>query len=142
MVLRSTLCALVLFMAACSRGAAPTDTSEVTASTNVEPPTASPTLRTDPPPGDEMTITGVFGSVAVEGGCPYLQTDDKTRYEVIYPKGWQLDRGAATLRNPDGKVVATGGETITVRGQLAVDRVSICQIGRIFGATEVVTIAR
>ncbi len=89
-----------------------------------------------------MTITGIFDSVAVEGGCPYLQTDDKTRYEVIYPGGWQLDRGATTLRNPDGKVVATGGETITVRGQLAIDVASICQIGPIFGATEVVTIAR
>lgn len=60
---------------------------------------------------------------------------------MIYPAGWQLDGAATQLRNPAGEVVATGGETITVVGQLA-DMASTCQIGPIFKASEVVTIDR
>ena len=44
------------------------------------------------------------------------------------------------LRNPAGDVVATGGETITVRGHRADDMVSICQIGPMFVASEVISI--
>ncbi|HET7410713.1 MAG TPA: hypothetical protein VFJ13_10995, partial [Paracoccaceae bacterium] len=83
-----------------------------------------------------------FGVDSIEGGCAYLQTDAKTRYEVIYPQGWQLTTSPLELRNPDGKVVATGGETITVRGSPDTDMVSTCQIGPIFKAAEMVTIDR
>ncbi len=92
--------------------------------------------------GEAETITGVLGSESIEGGCPYLQAPDNTRYEVIYPHGWKASAAPLELRNPDGEVAATGGDTVTVRGQLATGLASICQIGPIFRATEVVTIDR
>lgn len=88
------------------------------------------------PPGE--TLTGRLGADSIEGGCPYLEADDGTRYEVLYPSGWEVDRGSGTLRDPDGVVVARPGDTITVRGARAEGMASICQVGPIFRATEVV----
>lgn len=87
-----------------------------------------------------MTLTGRLGVADIEGGCAYLETAKGTRYEVLYPKGWT--RGSGQLTNPQGEVVATAGDTVTVRGEIAVDAVSICQIGPIFRADEVVSIER
>jgi hypothetical protein len=115
--------------------------------------TASPSDRAAPSPTDEIlslapsqtgkqgTVTGIFGSDAIEGGCAYLQTADGTRYQVLYPDGWTLERGPFRLIGPDGKVAADGGETITVRGSVADDMASTCQIGPIFRATEVVSVS-
>jgi hypothetical protein len=89
-----------------------------------------------------QTITGKLGADAIEGGCAYLQTEAGKRYEVIYPKGWNLDKGSARLTNPQGEIVARAGDTVTVRGEIATDMASICQIGPIFRATEVVTSGR
>lgn len=91
-------------------------------------------------PGRQATITGTFGSDAIEGGCAYLQTEDGTRYQVLYPAGWTLERGPFRLIGPDGEVAARGGERITVRGSVADDMASTCQIGPIFRATEVVSV--
>ena len=85
-------------------------------------------------------MTGVLGADSVEGGCTYLEAPDGVRYQVIYPDGWQVQASPLQLENPAGEVVATGGETITVRGRVADDMASICQIGQIFLATEVVSI--
>lgn len=93
-----------------------------------------------PAAGKPRLLTGTFGSDAIEGGCGYLEVADGMRYEILYPRGWKLSRGPMQLLNPDGEVVARGGETVNVRGSEANDMVSICQIGPIFRATEVVSI--
>ena len=85
-------------------------------------------------------LVGRLGISEVEGGCPYLEAADGTRYEVIYPTGWQLDRAAVQLRDPDGTLVAADGDLVTIRGEVATDMVSTCQIGPIFEATEVVSV--
>jgi hypothetical protein len=85
-----------------------------------------------------MVLSGVLGADTVEGGCGYLEADDGTRYEVIYPDGWRLEPSPLQLTSPDGTVVARGGDEVTVRGGLGTDIASICQIGPIFRAEEVV----
>jgi hypothetical protein len=71
------------------------------------------------------------------GGCGYLQTDDGTRYEILWPDGWELQRGPLELRDPDGNFVATAGDRMTVHGEEATDMGSFCQIGPIFRAVQV-----
>jgi hypothetical protein len=82
------------------------------------------------------TVTGRLGFDDIEGGCSFLETDEGTRYEVVYPDGWTLDRMRAELRGPGGQF-ASAGASVTVRGAVATDRSSICQIGPIFVATDV-----
>jgi hypothetical protein len=82
------------------------------------------------------SVTGTLGFDDIEGGCAFLQAADGARYEVIYPDDWSLDRTSGALRGPAGEVVGVG-EPLTVRGSIATDRSSICQIGPIFVATEV-----
>jgi hypothetical protein len=84
----------------------------------------------------DAIVTGRLGFDDIEGGCSFLETDDGTRYEVAYPVGWTVDRMLADLRGPEGQI-AHAGEPVTVRGAIATDRSSICQIGPIFVATEV-----
>ena len=77
----------------------------------------------------------------MEGGCPYLEAADGTRYEVIYPNGWQLDRAAlAAARAPTGPWWQLPATSSPFAAQLATDMVSTCQIGPIFRATEVVSV--
>lgn len=83
-----------------------------------------------------MTVTGRLGFDDIEGGCSFLETDEGTRYEVTYPDGWTIDRILAELRGPGGEL-AGAGVSVTVRGAIATDRSSICQIGPIFVATAV-----
>jgi hypothetical protein len=87
--------------------------------------------------GAAATYTGVLASDAIEGGCVYLQAPDGRKYEVLYPEGWELRKSPAELVSPDGRVVARAGDEVTVRGAEA-DMVSVCQIGPIIQATEVV----
>jgi hypothetical protein len=75
----------------------------------------------------------------VEGGCAYLEAADGTRYEVLYPDGWTLQVSPLELIGPDGAVHARAGDPVTLRGEIATDMASICQIGPIFRATEVVS---
>ena len=81
------------------------------------------------------TITGTLGWNDVEGGCPFVQAADGM-YEVTYPDGWAIDRSTGALHGPSGEVVPLGG-TITLKGAVATDMASICQIGQIFVATHV-----
>lgn len=104
--------------------------SEPRASASFTPSSEQPV-----PVGD--AITGVLGADAIEGGCAYLASPDGTRYEVIYPDGWRVQLSPLQLLDPDGSVVAVGGDEVTVRGSLAGDMASICQIGPIFRAAEV-----
>ena len=87
-------------------------------------------------------LTGILAADSIEGGCAYLRADDGTRYEVRYPSGWRVRATPLSLTDPHGEIVASGGETITVRGHPDRDARSICQIGPIFAATEVVSIER
>lgn len=82
-------------------------------------------------------LTGRLGFDDLEGGCAYLETEDGTRYEVLYPDGWELERSPLQLISPDGEVVARSGDDVTVRGTVTEDVASICQIGPIFEATAV-----
>jgi hypothetical protein len=126
----------IVVLAAC---AAPGDDPSMT-----DPPTPEPslTLASDQPSpregkrAGEITITGLLGIDSIEGGCPYLETDDGTRYQVLWPTGWELG-ARGDLVNPSGEAVAGLGEEVTVRGRVADDMASICQIGPIFRASEV-----
>jgi hypothetical protein len=99
-------------------------------------PEQSLDLVSELPAGE--TITGILGADSIEGGCAYLESADGTRYEVLYPEGWTLDRSSAELTAPDGTVRARAGDEVTVRGSLASDVGSFCQIGPIFRASELV----
>ena len=143
-VLVALACALTI--AACAAPAGnltPTPTPEQSPMETSEPsPTPSLDLASEQPSrepdgGDELT--GVLGADTIEGGCGYLQTPDGTRYQVIYPEGWDLTLSPLQLTSPAGDVVARGGDEVTVRGRVATDMASICQIGPIFRSTAVVT---
>ena len=82
------------------------------------------------------SVTGLLSFDDIEGGCAFIQTPEGTKFEVLYPQGWQLDRAAAVLRGPSGEVVHAG-DPLTVKGSVATDRSSICQVGPIFQATAV-----
>ena len=143
-VLVALACALTI--AACAAPAGnptQTPTPEQRPMESSEPnPTPSLDLASEQPSraptgGDELT--GVLGADTIEGGCGYLQTPDRTRYQVIYPEGWNLKLNPLQLTSPEGEVVARGGDEVTVRGSVSTDMASICQIGPIFQATAVVT---
>ncbi|MCA1571799.1 MAG: hypothetical protein LC798_16100 [Chloroflexi bacterium] len=104
----------------------------------------SPSLRlvsakpSAPPRLGSHELTGTLGFEDLEGGCVTFESQDATRYEVLYPEGWELQRSPLQLLSPDGEVVARPGDQITIRGSEATDMSSICQVGPIFRATEVV----
>jgi hypothetical protein len=132
--------AFVMFLLALAGCAAPS-----AAATPTPPPLSGSPSPSDAaaselsaPGGDELT--GFLGTDSIEGGCPYLEAADGTRYEVIYPTGWNVDRASGALSDPTGAVVAGPGAVVAVRGEEASDMVSICQIGPIFQATEVVSV--
>jgi hypothetical protein len=138
---------LVALLAACAAvsdgpGATPDPTSSERTpepSPTPEPSLRPASIRPTPRGGDTegaMTITGRLGFDDIEGGCPYVQSDDGTRYQVLWPTGWRLD-GRGDLISPEGERVARQGEEVAVRGQVADDMASICQIGPIFRADEV-----
>lgn len=85
-------------------------------------------------------LVGTFGGdEQLEGGCAWIDAEDGQRYEVIYPAGWTVRFGPLELTDPDGAIRATEGDRIGVTGAVAEDRASICQIGPIFQATDVLT---
>jgi ABC-type glycerol-3-phosphate transport system substrate-binding protein len=99
---------------------------------SVAPPTDEPA----PAPG-EVAITGAFGGDAqLEGGCAWLETA-QGRYEVIYPEGYEVQYEPLQLVGPNGEVVASAGDRLTVTGVEAPDMASFCQVGTIFEATSV-----
>jgi hypothetical protein len=112
---------LVLGLAACASQGDSTPSSE---------PTGTPGLV----PG--LTITGVLSADSVEGGCIFLEAEDGERYELIWPDGWRVNNSLELL-DADGEVVADGSDVITVRGQLAEEMGSICQIGQIVEVIDV-----
>lgn len=140
----TSLVAALVAMVALSACASSSGSSQ-SADASPSPSSASTPVKSEQPTsrpagGGTDELIGALGADSVEGGCAYLQAEDGTRYEVIYPDGWQVQPAPLQLRNPEGEVVATGGETITVRGNEAGDMASICMIGPIFTADEVVSI--
>ena len=119
---------LVAGCAAASRSGEPLDDGMVL---------PSPGKDLGTPAGPGRVLSGRLGFDSVEGGCAYLETDDGTRYEVLYPDGWHVDLAGAALLGPNGQRVAAG-ELLGVRGSIATDRSSICQLGPIFEVIEVV----
>lgn len=144
-----TVVALVSLLAisACAGGPGRSDTpaetpEEIPVASNEPTPTASLKLSSVQPsraPSDADEVIGVLGADSIEGGCGYLQASNGTRFEVIYPEGWRLQLSPLQLTSPNGEIVARGGDEVTVRGAIATDMASICQIGPIFRAAEVVT---
>ena len=118
--------------------AAPSAMDEPTSSPQSTP--VAPSTEASPSPVDRGsdTIVGLLGGEEIEGGCYFVETDDGTRYEVIWPDGWMID-ARGNLLDPTGEVVARPGDELTVRGQIAGDMASICQIGPIFRASGVTT---
>jgi hypothetical protein len=114
----------------------PVETKSPRPTPSLTPSSSQPTLAPD---GGGGELVGVLGADSVEGGCGYLQAADGKRYEVIYPDGWQLHLSPLELVAPSGEIVARGGDRVTVRGAVTTDMMSICQIGPIFEATEVVS---
>jgi hypothetical protein len=105
-----------------------------------EDPTEEETVGEDRSATGGTTITGRLGGDAqLEGGCAWVETKDGTRYEVQYPEGYEVARDGSQLRGPDGDVIATAGDEITLTGAVAEDAMSFCQIGPIFAADEVRT---
>jgi hypothetical protein len=82
------------------------------------------------------SFTGVLSFDEIEGGCWFVAADDGTSYQVVYPDGWSLDQAVGELHGPGGETIRVG-DTLTVKGAIATDRSSTCQIGPIFIATEV-----
>ena len=125
---------------ASSAAASPSEEASATARASLRPASTQPSRG--PGGGGSDEVTGELGADSVEGGCAYLQAADRVRYEVLYPDGWRVTASPLELRNPEGDVVATGGDLVTVRGSHAGDMASICMIGPIFRASEVVSIDR
>ncbi len=142
---------LGLLVTACQAGESQPSASATPSSERTSDPTAAsasngapetPAPSSGDPSGDGVEVSGVFSRDSIEGGCAFLEAGDGTRYEVLWPEGWTLLRNPFRLQDPGGDIVASGGETITVRGQEANDMGSICMVGPIFRASEVVTIDR
>ena len=137
--------ALLLALAGCaSSGLGPTESPTPEPTPSLEPtatPSPSPTVRPSrTPTSGGSELTGALSEDSIEGGCGYLESADGTRYEVIYPEGWELQLSPLQLISPEGDVVARAGDLVTVRGREASDMASICQIGPIFTASEVVSV--
>lgn len=128
---------LLLVVAGC---AAPGASATLTPSQPSPSPASSDAGPSEPPATGRDVLTGFLGADLIEGGCPYLEAADGTRYEVIYPPGYDIDRSSATLRDPAGEVIASAGDVVTVRGREATDMASTCMIGPIFQASEVVSV--
>jgi hypothetical protein len=137
-VRRAVVLVVIAIVAGCAAPQRPQSTSQEPMSSSPQPsprPSLEPGSEQPAPAGE--SLAGVLGADSVEGGCSYLQAEDGTRYEVIYPDGWRVQLRPLQLLDAEGAVVAEGGDEVTVRGSAADDMASICQIGPIFQATEV-----
>lgn len=88
---------------------------------------------------DEQVLEGTLaGDPQLEGGCAWLDTGDG-RFDVQYPGGYEIAFEPVRLQDPDGDVIASEGDTVRVRGRVAEDVMTICQVGTVFRASEVVS---
>ena len=129
----------LVLVAACSATPGASDPNGATATTPTRPSLslASPD-PTGTVPGEGTLFTGILSMDAIEGGCAYLQAAGGRKLEVLYPEGWTLQKSPLALIAPDGSVHSRAGDTVSIRGAEAGDMASICQIGPIIRAAEVV----
>jgi len=125
-----------------SPAAAATSEGDRTPGTAASPATASPRPAFTAEPllpssSSEAVVTGMLAFDSVEGGCGYLETTNGTRYQVIYPTGWQIDGGTGHLHGPRGEDAPPGSQ-VSVRGSIVTDMASTCQVGPMFRAVEVI----
>ncbi|MBW3665621.1 MAG: hypothetical protein KY469_21205 [Actinobacteria bacterium] len=107
--------------------------------------TSEPTARDTSPAQDgsptsssEAAFTGSLGGDAqLEGGCAWLETETEGRVEPRWPDGYRVAFEPVRLLGPDGEVVAEEGDTVTVRGAIAGDVMTICQVGPVLRVTQV-----
>ena len=126
--------AFVLLIAACS--AAPGASTPPSAAPSI--PAARPSASlSSKPEGITADYSGILSMDEIEGGCTYLQAADGRKLQVIYPEGWQLTKSPLALIAPDGSVHSKGGDRVSVKGSEANDIATICQIGPVIRATEV-----
>jgi hypothetical protein len=130
------LVASALLIAACA--GSPAASTAPSANQPVSAPSLRPagTLAVEPSAAT-ADYTGILSMDAIEGGCAYLQGATGTKYQVLYPDGWQLNTSPLELLAPDGSVHSKGGDTVSIKGSEAGGMASICQIGPIIQATEV-----
>ena len=104
------------------------------------PPSARPSLSPVSPGPTQVGVgirySGVLAMDDIEGGCPYLQSASG-RLQILYPEGWTLKESPLQLIAPDGSVHSRAGDVVSVLGTEAGDMASICQIGPIIRATDV-----
>jgi hypothetical protein len=124
--------AFVLLIAACSASPAASTPPSPTAPASTQP-SASLAVQ---PSGSAADYSGILSFDEIEGGCTYLQAANGDKLQVIYPDGWQLNKNPLELVAPDGSIHAKAGDTVSIMGSEA-DMASICQIGPIIQATEV-----
>lgn len=132
-----TMLMAVLALAGCDvvpDQAPPSASSETASAPAEEPPSSDPAPTAD---ADGQTVTGTLsGDAQLEGGCVWLETDTE-RFEVLWPEGYRADVDPIELRDPTGAVIATEGDRLTVHGEPAPERMSSCQIGALWEATDV-----
>ncbi|MFN2484682.1 MAG: hypothetical protein ABR509_07080 [Candidatus Limnocylindria bacterium] len=129
---------VVVLVSGCAAGAPGGDSVTEASATGAESPDAGE--ATDGPGGglERADIIGTLGGdPQLEGGCAWIDAEDGERYEVVYPNGWHVDQDPLRLIDPDGEVAAQAGDRIGLVGAVDAAMASICQIGPIFVATEV-----
>jgi hypothetical protein len=125
----------VFGIAACS--ASPGGTTPSSAPPSA-PLVARPSTSLKPDSGAiGANYSGILSMDEIEGGCTYLQADDGRKLQVIYPEGWELKKSPLELLAPDGSVHSKGGDRVSINGSVANDIATICQIGPVIRATEV-----
>ena len=99
--------------------------------------------ETSAAPGRSLEAADLIGTLGgdpnLEGGCAWIDGEDGERYEVVYPEGWHIETDPLRLLDPNGEVAAEGGDRIGLVGGVGEGMASICQVGTIFIATEVLT---
>src|SRR3954469_5943678 len=126
--------AFVLLIAACSSSAG---ASVPPSAAPASPPAGASASLTSKPGGISGDYSGILSLDEIEGGCAYLQADDGRKLQVMYPAGWELTKSPLELIAPHGSVHSKGGDRVSVNGSEARDIATICQIGPVIQATEV-----
>jgi hypothetical protein len=89
---------------------------------------------------DPAEVTGVLRGDRTQGiDCIWLTDPQGNRWEIIWPAGYRQEvvEGVATL-SLDDQVVAVAGDNITVRGARSSEFGSVCMIGIVYEAAEVI----
>jgi hypothetical protein len=109
----------------------------------VDGPSADPQTA---PPGGATLIGTLTGDAGLEGGCAWIEptggVDGKLdRVEPMLPDGYRIEFDPGlVLIGPDGEVVASDGDEVSVVGAVAADAASLCQTGVIYQVEEVVAV--